>query len=721
MFFVAIILLITTDLVGSTIRGRITDRETGKGIAEAQIFIEQLKLFGFSDNNGNFIINNIPASNYTIKVFHFNYKLYRQNISIYSNKEIYLDIKLSRKVYQLPAVKVTGKRKKQEISSYSLNKDKLKSIPGNLGDVIKYVQTLPGVIQIFSGSSIYIVRGGTPYDSKVYFDKLPILLPFHFGGFVSVINSEIIGGINFYAGGFGAEYGDCIGSILEIVSEKNYNKFTGKINVNPLTADIYLNSPVKRDSYIITSFRQSYFHLLAKKFLPDFTVFPQFYDYQIKFHYNISSKNQISILLLGSQDKAEMKISESLSERLKDSLVTFENYFHTQGIIFNTRLSKDLFLKSLVYRNENYFYDSIESYLYLKVKMTTYSVNEEIIYTLNRFNKLEAGFGINYDKVYFDNSFEKDSSFIFYNVTFKTNKAKEESFDSKYYFSYLKHILNIFQWSISSGIRYETKSYSKEHLVSPRLQFSKSITHKLKLIFSISKYYQFPQVYHISGVMGNPDLSAIVSHHYIGGLVYNIKNRLKIKTELYYKDIDNLIKYSDKNEEFTNDAEGKINGIEIYIYQNIKNRLWGWISYTYSISERKWGDNSPTGLYYFDKTHIINIVLSYKISSRFQIGTKFNYTTGIPFREIISVRNGIAVREIFETTRYPAYHRLDLRGEYRFKIWGLDSNLYLEVLNIYNKKNIIRYIYNSDYSNYKNPYKLYDLPILPFLGLEIWF
>jgi len=720
MFLVLIILLFVTDLAGSTIKGRITDKETGNGIAQAQIFIEQLKLSEFSDNNGNFIFNNIPASNYTIKVFHFNYKMYKQNISIYSNKEIYLDIKLSRKVYQLPAVKVKKKKKKQDISSYSLNKEKLKSIPGNLGDVIKYVQTLPGVTQIFSGSSIYIVRGGTPYDSKVYFDNLPILLPFHFGGFVSVINSEIIQGINFYAGGFGAEYGDCIGSILEIESEKNYNKFAGKINVNPLTADIYLNSPVNRDSYIITSFRQSYFHLIVAKFLPDFTVFPRFYDYQIKFNYNISSRNQISILLLGSQDKAELKISESLSERLKDSLETFENYFHTQGIIFDTKLSKKLLLKSWFYRNENYFYDSIESYLYLKVKMTTYSVNEEIVYTLNKFNKLETGFGINYDKVYFDNSFEK-GSFILYDVTFKTNKTKEESFDSKYYFSYLKHTLNIFQWSISSGIRYETKSYSKEHLVSPRLQFSKSITSKLKLIFSISKYYQFPQVYHISGIMGNPDLPAIVSHHYIGGLIYNIKNRLKIKAELYYKNIDNLIKYSDKTEKFTNEAEGRVNGIEFYIFQNIRNRCWGWISYTYSISERKWGDNSATTLYYFDKTHIINIVLSYKISSRLQIGTKFNYTTGIPLKEIIAVGKERSVIEIFEPTRYPAYHRLDLRMDYRFKMWGLDSNLYLEVLNIYNKKNVIRYIYNSDYSNYKNPYKLYDLPILPFIGLEVWF
>ncbi len=724
IFVIFVILYYCDPLYCNTIKGKIIEDATGKPISDAQILIKEKKLIQVSDKDGFFQFENLSPSNYTIKIFHFNYEPFIKSVVISSNEDVILNIKLKKRVFELPSIKVIGKRQRPKISSYKIDKKKLQAIAGNMGDVLKSVQSLPGVTQVIGFSSIYIVRGGTPYDSKIYFDRLPILLPFHFGGFISVINSEIIKEINFYASGFGAEYGDCMGSVLEITSEKNNGNFEGKINLNLLTLDSYFNIPLKSGAYIISSYRQSYFHLIAKDFFPDFTVFPYFYDYQIKFNYNLSDRNQLSILLLGSKDKAELKISEKLSQKLKNSLARFENYFHTQGIILKSIFGKKLIVRSILYRNLNFFYNEIENSMLFKIRLITYSISEELSYIFNKFHNINFGVGINYNKCYFKNIYGENATILFYSdIDEYVNEGKEEKSEYNYYFTYLKHQINIFKWNIISGIRYEKKDYTKEHLFSPRILISKKLTSHLKLNFSINKYYQSPQVYHTSGVMGNPDLSSIISYHYVYGIEYKFIKYFKLKTELYHKKFENVIAISanENNETFTNSGKGEANGIEFYLSYNIKEKIWGWISYSYSIAERKWSANSPTVLYYFDKPHIFNLLLSYKINPKFQIGAKFNYTSGIPMEKIIGVKNGSTVNEIFETTRYPAYHRLDLRFDYFFKIFQCDAKVYIEFLNVYNRKNIVEYIYNSDYSNYKNPTKLYDLPFLPFLGIEVRF
>lgn len=206
-----------------------------------------------------------------------------------------------------------------------------------------------------------------------------------------------------------------------------------------------------------------------------------------------------------------------------------------------------------------------------------------------------------------------------------------------------------------------------------------------------------------------------------------------------------------------NNSHGNAYGLEFLLAKkNIasKSKLTGWVSYSLAFANRyERGNNYP---FRFDQRHTVNLVLNYEFNSWFYMGMRWQYGSGFPLsipygikpRVIYSDTNGdgvfdtpiIATRRsisnpnaegevIFNldfnnekfNARKPAYHRLDVRFNFLTELWGADWTFYLDVINIYNRKNVVGYDYfiNEDLTVGKEPNNMF--PILPTLGISVKF
>jgi outer membrane receptor protein involved in Fe transport len=109
--------------------------------------------------------------------------------------------------------------------------DKLPSIGGE-PDIAQYMQVLPGVVFTGDQGGQLYIRGGSPVQNKVMMDGMIVYNPFHSIGLFSVFDTDIIRNADIYTGGFGAQYGGRISSIMDVTTiDGNQNEFEGNASI----------------------------------------------------------------------------------------------------------------------------------------------------------------------------------------------------------------------------------------------------------------------------------------------------------------------------------------------------------------------------------------------------------------------------------------------------------------------------------------------------------
>jgi outer membrane receptor protein involved in Fe transport len=278
--------------------------------------------------------------------------------------------------------------------------------------------------------------------------------------------------------------------------------------------------------------------------------------------------------------------------------------------------------------------------------------------------------------------------------------------------------------SINAGLRWEYFDVSEQMVWSPRLSFAFSIDQKSVLKAAWGYYRQFPKdPVQMDANNGNPHLKAQHATHYILGIERQLSENLLTRIEWYYKDFQQLI-VKNPTTNFSNSGSGSSYGAEIFIQKRVAGKSDGWISYSYSVSKRK---DEPQGAEYYplqDQRHTISAVINYHPASHWDISLKWMIYSGRPYSPLDSViclpetNSYLPIEGAINSERLPSYQRLDIRTDYWFK-WGkLPFSIYIEVLNIYNHKNIYDYVWNEDYSKQSNSYQF---PLLPTFGVSVIF
>ncbi|MEG1555767.1 MAG: Plug domain-containing protein, partial [Bacteroidales bacterium] len=207
-----------------------------------------LKGFIYDHENGE-AIGYCPVGKYVVQISLFGYDNFLDTVEIKQGVTVKRYFLYSSKV-SLDAVQITAEsqRKTQEtrISVVSVTPKEMSKMPaiGGQPDFAQYLQVLPGIVSTGDQGGQLYVRGGTPTQNMLLLDGMIVYNPFHSIGLFSVFDSEIMSNADVYTGGYGAEFGGRISSVMDIQTrDGNKKRLSGKIDFTNIGAQLLLEGP----------------------------------------------------------------------------------------------------------------------------------------------------------------------------------------------------------------------------------------------------------------------------------------------------------------------------------------------------------------------------------------------------------------------------------------------------------------------------------------------
>ena len=750
------------------ISGYVRDNANGEVLAGVTVSENILKR-GTATNAYGYYSLTLPAGQYDIQFSYIGYKTVRKPVAADRNTTVEVALELADN--QLDEVVVSGKRTDDNVRSTEMSIARIDSktigrIPALLGetDLVKVIQLLPGVQPTSEGSSGFSVRGGSSDQNLILLDEATIYNASHLLGFFSVFNNDAVKDVTLYKGDIPAAYGGRLSSLLDVrMKDGNSKKFSATGSIGTISSKLTLEVPIIKDrTTFIVAGRRTYADLflpLAKdENLHDNKLY--FYDLNMKMSHVINENNRLFLSGYAGRDIFKNQFGS----------IGFGN--KTASLRWNHLFSKKLFFNlSLIYSRYDYSIgtppDDENAFVWTS-RLRDYSARFDFTHYLTEKHTLKYGATTTFHE-FFPGTASGSGGGVFTSFILPAEYVPEHSLYMSDEFKATRNLsfkfgirFAIFQ-NIGPGTYYnfdenhipvDSTVYDKGDIFNtyfsfePRLAFNYLINEKSSVKGSYLHTAQFFTLAQNSTAgtpldvwfPATPNVKPQLCDQFSAGYFRNLlKNKYEVSSEIYYKNLRNVIDFRDHAQLLLNQyLEGEIRvgsgysyGLETMIRKN-DGRLTGWISYTFSRSFRVIPEINSGNRYNapYDKPHAINIVTSYDISKRINASATWVYATGLPVtfptgRAVI----GNAIVPIYSNRndyRMTDYHRLDLsltlKGKDKpGKKWHGEWNL--SVYNAYNRHNSWSINFTQDPNNQNVTYaeKTYLFSVIPALSYNLKF
>jgi outer membrane receptor protein involved in Fe transport len=747
LFLVLVTASLSTYAQKFTLSGYLKDAKSGAALIGATVYKEGSAIGAFANETGFYSIA-LPAGKHTISIMQLGYVKQTQVIDLTANTT--LSFKLIESANELQEVTVASARTDHNVTSTEMGVsrmsiEEIKKIPSLMGevDIIKSLQTLPGVTTVGEGATGFNVRGGNIDQNLILLDEAPVYNSSHLMGMFSVFNPDAVKDLKLMKGAIPAQYGGRVSSILDIrMKEGNKNKFEVNGGIGTVFSRLSIEGPIIKDklSFIIAA-RRSYIDVVSKPFLkPELkSIKANFSDLTAKLNWYINSKNNISLSGYLGRD-----IFGAGFDFNYGNTTTTARWNH----IYNSKWFSNL---TAFYSNYKYylnFGDNSFKFAW-EANIINHSLKKDFSYYVNSRNTLKfgaqgvyytfkPGIGSTTDKNDLETNFSMpDQHSLEYAVYINNEQKVSEKLSLQYgvrwsFYNYIgkgnayyfrdttpntsKPLIEEKQFS-------ELKNIKFYNVAEPRLAMNYLINNKNSIKASYSRSAQYLQMVSNTAASSPLDIytpatnniKPLVSDQLALGYYKNFKeNKYEASAEVYYKVLQNQLDYIDNSKLFINkylesdllQGKGRAYGLELFVKKST-GKFTGWISYTLSKTERKslGISNDDWYLSRYDRTHNANLVLSYEINKRFTVNGNFVYLSGTPATltdsklEVQGYYFPNNTENKRSNYRITAYHRLDLGVTYDFKKndgrkWK--SSVTLSAYNVYNRKNAFSTYFRND-------------------------
>ena len=547
--------------------------------------------------------------------------------------EVTLNVKMQPANYVLGGIEVTDYQK-QTGTMQKIDRNELKLSPdASGGSVEALLTTMAGVNSNNEMSSQYSVRGGSYDENSVYINGIEVYRPQLIATGqqegLSIVNPDMVGAIGFSTGGFSAEYGDKMSSVLDI-TYRQPESFEGTVSASLMGASAAVGTSSRHFTQLHgIRYKQNSSLLGSLEEKGDYD--PRFFDYQTSMTYTFSPKWKVSVLgniavnnyrfiphnrttkFGTSTDAKEFTVYFDGQEKDR-----FETYFGAGTISYAPNKKHEFsLLASGFLTNELVAYDISGEY-WLDQAGTGGSDGDAVggelgvgryhEHARNRFkasvfaldlrgrsgisrHNIDYGMSYKHETVYdrsrewelrdsagFSLPFDPDALKVIYNMSSKHDLSSNRL--AFYAMDTYRLEASAGYFNFNGGIRFSYWDYNKEFLVSPRLSvgFVPSKLPRLSLRFATGLYYQSPfykefrhPVTDASGnivVTLNENIKSQRSLQFILGADYTFRtmNRpFKLSGEVYYKNMGNLIPYEIDNLKIVYSGANLTNGFAMGI------------------------------------------------------------------------------------------------------------------------------------------------------------
>ncbi len=569
-------------------------------------------------------------------------------------------------VTTLDPITIEGKRTERK-SRQTLGGELLKKTPGSAGDPLRAIARLPSVTTINDFLGVLSVRGGAPEDNLYYFDRLPLGYPYHLLGIVSVVSSEVIGEVDVYPGGFGAEFGADSQAVIDIhsvpknkeslgrfdatikpsfiyseaffngafdfsnQSENRKDTNSDKINETPVRNDAdYLDKAVSGQGYWYAFGRLSYleplFELASRLVEVEDLVrqVPRFWSYQLKGVYKLNNNHGLVLNAVTAYDAFKLQLgSQEVHNSDLQGPLNSENPFDVQGIHFYSQLLPRFrsilsltrsFSENEIFFGEGYYYRTASSVYALRNDFTYTTSSEktdvEFGYLLSNNPSTVISHGARRpEEGDPDYEFRIRQNFTTLNVTKTRNLHNLEGYlQTQHNFLSSKH-LGLFG---TFGMRASYFNLTDSLSLQPRGQLRLDLPAETTLHFSYGRYAQNPRLEQtVLGVTPNKDLELSRATHYILELKQPLPFGAEVNLAGYYKTLQDLIRYNQDEKQYQNGQTGFVRGFEASLEYQFSKTFNGWVAYAYTVSKRRDFSEKFHRFYTYNSPHVLTLATSY--------------------------------------------------------------------------------------------------------------
>jgi len=635
-----------------------------------------------------------------------------------------------------------------------------RTLPGSQGDALKAIQNLPGLARAQFGGAALIVRGGAPEDTRVFLDGSEIPQLYHFGGLTSVVATEMLQSIDFLPGGFGVRYGRALSGVVDVETRPAREKKSAIIDADifdasafaegavfggrgedpapavtgtngELTSDASAAEPQRsRHGRMIAAGRRSYIDFILPQVVPEdtltLTVAPRYYDYQLRYDApTTEAGTNTHVMAYGSDDAFTFLIKEPPDDEVElRGTFLYRTLFHQAQAGITKPLASGWLLSATPAVAYQSLIIEVGDLAGFHIDFTRASARVEARKSLGENLRLLVGSEAETLRVRYE---------FFFNQGGETSSAKAvAAYDIAAGSVYSQAEILRGPLTIVPGVRmdgyYPTSAVSFDPRFAARYEPSKTWFAKAYL----GQYHQPPDGRQWDKNVGNPDLRAPYAIQTGIGGGYRFGENTNVEAELFYKWLDDLVVERPRDPGDPNSSSfispldnrgiGRAFGMEILLKRELTEKLYGWIAYTLSKSERA-SPYEPGGWrpFEFDQTHILTALAGYRLPHGWEAGVRMRYATGNPdtFNKggiyDIDQDEYVPIPGTPYGDRIPAFHQLDIRVDknWQFDTWKL--GVYLDIQNVYLQPNPEGVEYNFDYEEH---YYLTGLPILPSIGFR---
>lgn len=749
-----------------TIRGFVYDKETGEPIIFTNVFLKGTQIGSSTDVNGYFSISKVPPGEYALTVSALGYQETSQTVTIKAGQILNQKLFIQQTATQLDQVIISAdKEERQKEVGASIEKitpkeiEKLPSIGGE-ADIAQYMQVLPGVIFTGDQGGQLYIRGGSPVQNKVMMDGMIVYNPFHSIGLFSVFDTDIIRNADVYTGGYGANYGGRISSIMDITTiDGNQNEFHGNASVSSFGAKLNVQGPLKKPEKIggssisyIASAKHSYLNESSKflyNYIDEDGLPFQYTDLYGKVTFNGENGSKANVFGLYFDDRVTYQAISSLNWNNVGAGANFILIPSGSPVLIDGNFAYSAYSITLAEANLQDRTSAINGFNG-GLNFTYFLGDDNVRYGLE-----VIGFSTDY---------------FFINEANRVIQQQQSTTELAAYVRYKKLLMKDGKLVLDPSFRIHYYASLSTPSFEPRLGVKYNMSDNIRLKGAAGVYSQNliaansdrDVVNLFNGFLSGPDnlQDEIVrqdgsvkelnhalqkANHFIVGAEFDITRKVSLNVEGYYKMFTQVTNIN-RNKIFNEDAAdqpdvlkkdfivetGDAIGCDFVLKYDLNDIN---LYFVYSISKVTRWDGIQEYSPVFDRRHNINFVGSYEFGKtrlwefdvRWNMGSGFPFTQTLGFYEKYNFSDGTntdlltsngdigIVYDDLNGGRLPYYHRMDMTLKREFV---LSTNSTLEanigITNAYNRQNIF-------YFDRVNYVRVDQLPFMPSAGMSLSF